>query len=101
MANPRNQPVDDEPEGLLWPYFLLNGFAILNGIAGVIYLGVGVYVFFADRGQAGAACFAGLLFLGAALLLWAICDLGARLRRIESEQRQMRNLLDRHFRQNS
>ena len=101
MESHTSQSVDDEPEGPLWPYFLLNGVAILNGIAGVIYLGVGVFVLFADKGQAGTAFSAGLLFLVAGLLLWAICDLGVRLRRLEREQRQMRYLLDRQFRQDS
>jgi hypothetical protein len=98
MEHRPDTPVDQAPEGLPWPYMLLNGFAVLSAIAGIFYLGLGLFVCLSGKSQAGRAFSAGLLAVVGALLLWAICDLAVRLRRIECEQRQIRHLLAQQFR---
>ena len=101
MEKRADTPVDEQPEGLPWPYMLLNGFAVLSAIAGIFYLGVGLLVCFSGKSDASRALSAGFLAVVAALLLWAVCDLAARQRRIEREQRQIRHLLAQQFRQDS
>jgi hypothetical protein len=102
MENRADAAIDAESEGPVWPYVLLNGFAVLSAVAGVFYLGVGVLACFsAKSSEVSRALSAGLLLVVAALLQWAICDFGTRQRRIEREQRQIRSLLDRQFRDHS